>query len=245
MKEKAIFCWSGGKDSALCLHRVLQESKYEIVSLLTNVNEHYRRITMHGVSEELLDQQAKSIGLPLEKLYLSQTPDNNEYERKTEEILLKFKAGGVTHVIFGDIFLEDLRAYRENGLQKIGLQGVYPLWISAPADYRKETEKLFHEFIDLGFKSVTCCVNDALGEGMAGRLLDTAFLADLPSSADPCGENGEYHSFAFDGPIFKHPIPVKAGEKVYRPLEIKTDGASVTKGFWYCELHKDTSRKAP
>ena len=236
-KEKAVFYWSGGKDSALCLHRVLQEGKYEVLCLLTNVSEQYRRITMHGVSEELLDSQARSIGLPLEKIYLSQSPDNTEYERKTEETLLRFKARGVTKVIFGDIFLEDLRAYRDKGLQKAGMEGVYPLWVERQADYRKETEKLFREFLSLGFKSITCCVNDAfLNEHMVGRLLDEEFLSELPPNVDPCGENGEYHSFAFDGPIFNEPVPVKAGEKVYRPLEIKTDTDSVTRGFWYCEL---------
>ncbi len=232
-KEKCIFCWSGGKDSALALYTIGLEDKYEIVALLTTINAQFKRISMHGVREELLEEQAKSIGLPLIKMYVSEGT-NKEYEKEMEVLLLKYKLLGVTKVIFGDIFLEDLRLYRENNLAKVGLKAEFPLW-------KKDTKKLINEFIDLEFKTITCCVNDAsLKEENVGVEIDAAFLQALPKDVDPCGENGEYHTFCFDGPIFKNRIKFTLGEKVYKPLEIKkTDcniNATSTKGFWFCDL---------
>lgn len=230
----AIFCWSGGKDSSLCLHKVLQEKKYSVKFLLTTVNEQFKRISMHGVREELLDAQAKSLGISLVKIYVSEGT-NAEYERKMEEALLSFKAQGIEHVIFGDIFLEELRKYREDNLAKVGMKAIFPLW-------KQDTRLLLEEFLALKFKTLVCCTNDAyLGEDWAGRTIDRQFMNDLPKNVDPCGENGEYHTFCFEGPIFNTPISVKAGEKLYKPLEIKTTDdctlpAGKTKGFWFCEL---------
>lgn len=232
----AVFCWSGGKDSALCLHKVLQEKEYDVKYLLTTVNEQFKRISMHGVKEELLDEQAKQINIPLVKIYVNEGT-NAEYEKKMEEMLLKFKAEGINHVIFGDIFLEDLRKYSEDNLAKVGMTGVFPLW-------KQNTKELLKEFLDLKFKTIICCTNDAyLGEEWAGRIIDEKFLVELPSNIDACGENGEYHTFCFDGPIFKQAIEIKAGEKIYKPLEIKkTDDCNLpksqTNGFWFCELLK-------
>ena len=232
----AVFCWSGGKDSSLCLYKVLQEKKYDVKFLLTTVNEKFRRISMHGVREELLDEQAKQIGIPLVKIYVNEGT-NAEYEKKMEETLLRFKSEGINHVIFGDIFLEDLRKYREDNLAKVGMKGVFPLW-------KQDTRKLLEEFIALKFKTVLCCTNDAfLGKDWAGRIIDNDFLSQLPENVDACGENGEYHTFCFDGPIFKIPIKISVGEKIYKPLEVKTTDdcnlpASQTKGFWFCELMK-------
>lgn len=231
-KPKAIFCWSGGKDSALALYRVLQKNEVEIVALLTTLNKTYNRISMHGVREELLEKQASSIGLPLVKMYVSEG-SNTEYEKNMEEVLLKFKSEGVTEVIFGDIFLEDLRVYRENNLSKVRLNAVFPLW-------KENTNDLMNEFFRSGFKTITCCVNDAfLGEEHVGVEINSDFINKLPSSVDPCGENGEYHTFCYSGPVFKEEIRFKTGEKVYRPLEIKTadfDSEIKTKGFWFCDL---------
>ena len=227
-------CWSGGKDSAVCLYKVLQEKQYEVAYLLTTLNEKFKRVSMHGVREELLDEQARQIGIPLVKIYVSEGT-NAEYERKMEETLLKFKKAGIEHVIFGDIFLEDLRKYRENNLAKVGMKGIFPLW-------KLDTTKLLKDFLFLKFKTIICCTNDAyLGEEWAGRVIDEKFLSELPSNADACGENGEYHTFCFEGPLFKQPIKVKGGEKIYKPLEIKTADdcnmpRSQTKGFWFCEL---------
>ena len=231
MKAKAIFCWSGGKDSSLALYRALQDPQLEIVALLTTLNQTFRRISMHGVREELLDRQAAAIGLPLIKMFVSEG-SNAEYEKNMEALLTEYKAKGVTKVIFGDIFLEDLRAYREQNLGKVGLSAEFPLW-------KEDTGKLINEFFSLGFRTVICCVNDAyLGEESAGAELSPEFIKALPANVDPCGENGEYHTFCFEGPVFKAPVDFTAGEKVYRPLELKTADcdAGQTKGFWFCEL---------
>lgn len=235
MKPKAIFCWSGGKDSSLALYKVLKENKIEVVSLMTTLNQQYQRISMHGVREELLDRQAEAIGLPLVKMYVSEGT-NEEYEKNMENILLKFKSQGVTQVIFGDIFLEDLRTYRENNLKKVGLQATFPLW-------KQNTKVLIDEFIALGFRTITCCVNDGyLGEEAVGAEITEEFVRKLPSNVDPCGENGEFHTFCFEGPIFKKKIPFLVGEKLYRPLEIKKgddnvcSSNTITNGFWFSEL---------
>lgn len=232
-KQKCIFCWSGGKDSALALYKVLQENKYEVVALLTTLNENFKRVSMHGVREKLLDQQAASIGLPLIKMYVNEGT-NAEYEKNMEALLLEYKAKGVTKVIFGDIFLGDLRAYREKKLGKVGLTAEFPLW-------KEDTRKLVHEFLNLGFKTLTCCVNDAyLTEDSVGVEVDEKFIETLSKNIDPCGENGEYHTFCYAGPIFKTLIKFQIGEKVYKSLEIKTSDcmmdAPVTKGFWFCDL---------
>jgi len=232
MKAKAIFCWSGGKDSALALYKIIQGGEYEVVALLTTLNATYKRISMHGVREELLVKQAESIGLPLIKMYVSEGT-NSEYEKNMEALLQEYKTRGVTNVIFGDIFLEDLRAYRENNLSKVGLNAVFPLW-------KKNTNDLISEFLSLGFKTVICCVNDAyLGEETVGAKITQELINGLSKNIDPCGENGEYHTFCYEGPLFKKEINFKLGEKIYKPLELKTiDSAEEikTKGFWFAEL---------
>jgi uncharacterized protein (TIGR00290 family) len=231
-KEKCIFCWSGGKDSALALYTVLQENKYEVVALLTTLNAEFKRISMHGVREELLDKQAESIGLPLIKMYVKEGT-NSEYEKEMEKLLLKYKEQGVTKVIFGDIFLEDLRAYREKNLAKVGLIAEFPLW-------KRDTKELVNEFLHLKFKTITCCVNDAyLNEDKVGEEIDEEFIKTLPPNIDPCGENGEYHTFCYAGPLFTKDIKFSKGEKIYKSLEIKLQDdtkPTSTKGFWFCEL---------
>lgn len=240
-REKVVFCWSGGKDSALALNRLLTDGRYEIVSLLTTCNEHFQRVSMHGVRLELLEAQAGAIGLPLEKVFTSQRSSNDEYESKMSAALMAHKARGVTSCVFGDIFLEDLRRWREENLARAGLRGIFPIW-------KVDSRELIREFIDLEFGSVICCVNDAyLDENAVGKNIDAAFIASLPATVDPCGENGEFHSFAFAGPIFKQPVKFTLGEKVYRPVEqthpsahptpvCPLPGARATKGFWFCDL---------
>lgn len=235
MKKKAIFCWSGGKDSALALYKISLEDKFEVIALLTTFSAEFKRVSMHGVREELLEMQAASIGLPLLKVYVSEGT-NAEYEKNMEKILKEQMEKGVSHVIFGDIFLEDLRAYRENNLAKIGLNALFPLW-------KQDTSILVNEFLDAGFRTMTCCVNDAcLTEKHVGMEITREYIAALPASVDPCGENGEFHTFCFEGPIFSESIKIRTGEKLYRPLEIKTTdecSPSATKGFWFCELNAD------
>lgn len=230
MKEKAIFNWSGGKDSALCLYKIMQAQQYDIECLLTTVNEQYQRISMHGVRVDLLDAQAKSIGLPSVKVPIPELPTMEVYEGIMEIVLKNLKAQGATASIFGDIFLEDLRQYRENKLSALNLKGVFPLW-------KMPTHKLIREFIDLGFKTIVACVNDQyLDKSFAGRVIDNDFLNDLPGNVDPCGENGEFHTFVFDGPIFSNPISLCTGEVVYRKYETNDSANMIENGYWYCDL---------
>lgn len=208
--EKAVFNWSGGKDSALALHRIQKEGLLEIQTLLTSVNAQHDRVSMHGVRRELLHQQAESIQLPLQELMLPENPDMQTYNQLLADTMRKLQDSGVTHSIFGDIFLEDLRAYREEKLREIGMFGVFPLW-------KGGTRDLIEEFLELGFKTIVVCVNgDFLDASFVGRVIDEQFLADLPGNVDPCGENGEFHTFVFDGPIFSKPVAFEVGEVVTR-----------------------------
>ena len=231
-KPKAIFSWSGGKDSAYCLNKVLSENLFDIKYLLTSINYNFKRISMHGVREELLNAQAESIGIPLLKVWVKEGT-NAEYEKQMENILLKAKADGIEYVIFGDIFLEDLRIYRENNLAKIGMKGIFPLW-------KMDTTYLINDFLLKKFKTITCCVNDSyLNEDWVGRKINKSFIEQLPVIVDPCGENGEYHTFCYDGPLFKKKILFSVGEKLYKPLEIKTTDDSVCTSntvFWFIDL---------
>ena len=211
MKEPVLFSWSGGKDSSLALHRVRQEGKYRVVALLTVLSQDYDRISHHGVRSALLEQQADSLGLPLEPVYLSVSASNKEYEAKMGQLLIRYRDSGVASVVFGDIFLEDLRKYREEKLAQVDMKGLFPLW-------KEDTAALVRRFIALGFKAVLCCVNPKLlRPSFAGREIDEQFIADLPPTVDPCGENGEFHSFVYEGPIFKKRIDHRIGEVVVRP----------------------------
>jgi uncharacterized protein (TIGR00290 family) len=231
--EPILFCWSGGKDSALALHRILQSAKYDVKYLLTTLSKEYQRISMHGVREQLLEMQAKSIGIELIKVFVS-SGSNEEYEQKMKDTLFQLKKAGVEKVAFGDIFLEDLRVYREKMLEQVGMKAVFPLW-------KENTKNLAEDFVRSGFKAITCCVNDGfLKEPYLGNELDTRFFNSLPKDVDMCGENGEYHSFVYDGPFFKNTLKIKTGEKIYKPLEIKfADNNSATKGFWYIDILPD------
>lgn len=228
-KIKALFCWSGGKDSAYCLHKVISEGQYEIVYLLTTLNANFKRISMHGIREELLDKQAESLGIPLLKAWVKEG-SNLEYEQQMERILIQVKAEGIEHVIFGDIFLEDLRAYREANLAKVNMKAVFPLWKIA-------TGELLRSFIALNFKTVLCCTSDAyLNEEWVGIQIDETFQKTLPANVDPCGENGEYHTFCYDGPVFRTPVLFSKGEKTYKPLPEEFQQKDGVKGFWYIDL---------
>ena len=208
-----LFSWSGGKDSALALHALLQEPQWEVVGLLTSVSDEYRRVSHHGVREELLDAQAEAIGLPLDKLRLPAGGGpctNDQYEALVGAKLAEYVERGVRHVGHGDIFLADLRAYREKNLAKLGMTGVFPIW-------QRDTRELVQSFVDLGFRAVLCCVEGAKLDGsFVGRELNLDLVADLPPGIDPCGENGEYHSFVYDGPIFGQPVEFEIGIRVCR-----------------------------
>lgn len=209
-KEKIVFSWSGGKDSSLALHDIRQSGRYEVVSLLTTVTEGYDRICMHGVRRELLDRQAEAVGIPCHPIYMSQVSSNQEFEEKLTKALLHFKAQGIRKIAFGDIFLEDLKKYRDDLLARIGMEGVYPIW-------RQDSRGLVERFIQTGFKAFLVCVNTAvLDASFAGRMIDADLLRDLPPAVDPCGENGEFHSYVFDGPLFNREVKIKRGERVIR-----------------------------
>ncbi|KAF2337031.1 Dph6-related ATP pyrophosphatase [Flavobacterium daemonense] len=240
--KKALFNWSSGKDSALALYKILQNPAYKIECLLTSVNQKFQRISMHGVRVELLEVQAKSIGIPLKILEIPEMPTMEVYENVMSEALIELKKEGISHSVFGDIFLEDLRKYREDQLAKLVFEGVFPIW-------KIPSHDLIQEFISLGFKTIVVCVNERyLDKSFVGRIIDQDFINDLPENVDVCGENGEFHTFAFDGPIFSEPINFEIGEIVYRKYEKpKTEDSSNSAcdtnnetafdyGFWYCDL---------
>jgi uncharacterized protein (TIGR00290 family) len=219
MAEKIIFTWSGGKDSAMALYELQRTHRYEVSALLTTITEDYERISMHGVRRILLERQADSLGLSLEKVFISKNISNEEYEFKMQEALIKYRTTGVSSVVFGDIFLEDLRKYREDNLSKVDMKGIFPIW-------KSDTTKLAHTFIDLGFKAVVTCVDsNVLDKKFVGRVFDEQFLSELPSTVDPCGENGEFHSFVYDGPIFRERIAFTMGDIVLRDNR-----------FYFCDL---------
>lgn len=222
MSTPILFCWSGGKDSAMALHALLQDH-VPIAALLTTVTETYDRISMHGVRRELLVQQAQSIGLPLHEVRIPPQCVNPIYEARMEEALRFYYDAGVRTVAFGDIFLEDLRAYREKNLARIGMTALFPIWKHARHGGR-DTRQLIRSFHAAKFRAIAVCVDPkVLDPSFAGRELDAAFLRDLPPKVDPCGENGEFHTFVFDGPIFRHPIPVTLGEVIERDSFVYCD----------------------
>jgi uncharacterized protein (TIGR00290 family) len=208
--EKVILCWSGGKDSALALHELQQGSNYEVATLLTTITEDYDRVSMHGVRRSLLEEQARHIGLPIERVFITKDASNDDYASRMTAALNRYKRQGVLRVAFGDIFLEEVREYRERNLARVGMRGLFPLW-------GKDSAELARSFITLGFQAIITCVDTrALDKSFSGRLLDAAFLDDLPSGVDPCGENGEFHSFVFDGPVFREKVAFEIGEQLLR-----------------------------
>jgi uncharacterized protein (TIGR00290 family) len=210
MSEKVVVAWSGGKDSALALYEVLNSGSYEVLELLTTVAKDQDRISIHGVRRVLLEQQAQALRLPLEELFLPKGASNAEYEAELLKTLQRHRDNGVSSVVFGDLFLADIRKYRDHILAKAGLKGVFPLW-------KKDTKQLARVFITLGFKAVITSVDSTvLGKAFAGREYDEMFLSDLPVSVDPCGENGEFHTFVYDGPIFSEKVDFKKGELALR-----------------------------
>jgi uncharacterized protein (TIGR00290 family) len=216
--EDVLFCWSGGKDSAMALHALQSAQSHRVTALLTTVTEEFDRVSMHGVRRALLERQAESIGLPLHAVLIPPQCVNATYEARMNEALNEYLGRGVRRVAFGDIFLEDLRVYRERNLAQIGMRALFPIW-------KRDSRELARDFLRLGFQAITVCVDPrVLDSSFAGRVLDESFFADLPPSVDPCGENGEFHTFVFDGPVFNTPIRFATGEKVLRD------------GFCFCDL---------
>ena len=205
----------------MALHALQSTHEHRVTALLTTVTEEYDRISMHGVRRVLLERQAESIGLPLHAVLIPPQCINATYELRMKQALSEHLARGVKSVAFGDIFLEDLRVYREENLARIGMHALFPIW-------KRDTRELARDFLRLGFQAIAVCVDPrVLDSSFAGRVLDESFFADLPPGVDPCGENGEFHTFVFDGPVFRTPIRFATGEKVLRD------------GFWFCDLLPD------
>ncbi|HEX3430958.1 MAG TPA: diphthine--ammonia ligase [Rhizomicrobium sp.] len=211
-----IVSWSGGKDSALALYEVQKTRPVE--ALLTTITRDFDRISMHGVRRVLLEQQAASLGLPLREVLISKGAGNDEYEASFGAALADPRDRGIDSVVFGDLYLADIRAYRDALLARHAMRGLYPLW-------GRNTAELIRDFLALGFCAAVVCVDPAkLDSSFAGRVIDDAFLSDLPRNVDPCGENGEFHTFVYDGPNFRRPIAFGFGEIVPRD------------GFWFADL---------
>ncbi len=223
MPEPILLSWSGGKDSALALHTLRSSPDFEPAGLLTTLNEDYDRISVHGVRRELLERQAESIGLPLRKVLIPRDCPNEIYEDRLAAALREVKSQRIHHVAFGDLFLEDIRVYREKQMAALGLEPVFPVW-------GLDTAQLARDFLRLGFQAVLVCVDsEALAPTFVGRSFDEALLRDLPPRVDPCGENGEFHTFVHAGPIFREPVAIRLGRVEERGR------------FWFRELEPGSS----
>lgn len=221
--------WSSGKDSALALFYLLHGNQFEVLKLLTSVNTQFDRISMHGVRHSLLQKQAAAIRIPLDILAIPGEVSMEDYNQLMKQKMNSLIEEGISHAAFGDLALEDLKLYREQKLAEVGMTAVFPLW-------KKDTNQTVREFISLGFKAITVCADAKfLDDSFVGRIIDDQFLADLPANVDPCGENGEFHSFVFDGPIFSKPVEFELGEKSKRNFESK-ENAQWNNSFWYCDL---------
>jgi uncharacterized protein (TIGR00290 family) len=219
MLEKVILSWSGGKDSAMAFMELARDARYRIVSLLTTITSGYERISMHGVRVSLLEEQANSLGVPLVKVTIPEGSSNEQYETAMRSVLTRVQEDGVRTVAFGDLFLEDIRRYREDKLAQVSMKALFPIW-------KRDTRELADTFLKTGFRAILVCVDSKLlDRSFVGRAFDESLLADLPPGVDPCGENGEFHTFVHAGPIFNHPILVRSGEVVLRENR-----------FWYCDL---------
>lgn len=218
MATKTVMCWSGGKDSAFALWRVQQDPAYEVIGLLTTLTEGYGRVSMHGVREDLLRAQANALGLPLYRVWIPQACVNPVYEAAMGRAVDEIRADGAEAVAFGDLFLEDVRAYRERQMAGSGITPIFPIW-------GEDTADLAQEVIRTGFRATIVCVDPTqVPAELASREYDQSLLADLPASADPCGERGEFHTFVWDAPNYGAPIVVCGGETVERD------------GFWFADL---------
>jgi uncharacterized protein (TIGR00290 family) len=234
-KKRVTISWSGGKDSAFALYKILQSGEYTVAGLHTIINEETRRVGMHGVREEMMDQQVEAIGLPLTKLYLESSESHQAYNALMTKYYQKCANDKIEGVVFGDIFLEDLKQFRETLLGPAGLEGIYPLW-------KMDTRGLIHDFLHTGFRTLICAANASLfSEQQLGKTIDQELIDQLPHSVDPCGENGEFHTFIYDGPIFKKALEFKRGETVKRTYSFKKindQGSTETIdiSFWFQDL---------
>lgn len=235
-KLKISLSWSGGKDSAYALWKLQQDPDYVVSRLHTTFGETSKRVGMHGIHESLIEKQAEAIGLPLDKIYYPASGDNQAYEKAMNAYLDKLESEAIYHIAYGDIFLEDLKKYRENQLATRGFEGVFPLW-------GKDTEVLAEEFINSGFKTLICAADaDKIDKAWVGKIFDRDFLTGLTQNIDPCGENGEFHTFCYEGPIFSDSIAVVLKEKISNTYKFENEnGIKVEKRYWFQEIALKTT----
>lgn len=221
--------WSSGKDAAYALFELQRNSEFKVDLLFTTILKETQRIGMHGLSRAMLETQSKAIGLPLKVLELENPSEMSVYERQVKESIEDLKELGYEACAFGDIFLEDLKNYREKQLKEVGIQAQFPIW-------KKNTKRQFHDFLEAGFKAVVVSANAKWFDAdFVGRVLDEKFLTDLPSEVDPCGENGEFHTFCYDGPIFRNAVNYKVGEKCIKSYPSPNkEGEKID--FWFCDI---------
>jgi len=234
-KKKITISWSGGKDSAFALHKILKSDEFEIVSLHTVINEETERVGMHGVHQALIERQASAIGLPLTKLYLGGSESHDAYIKLMIDFYVQCANEDIHAVVFGDIFLEDLKSFREALLNVTGLRGIYPLW-------KLDTGMMIQDFTAAGFKTLICAANAKyFSEGAMGKTIGDDFASSLPAPVDPCGENGEFHTFVYDGPVFKNPVAFGMGDVVqkkysYQVLNEQGLPEQAETFFWFQDL---------
>jgi uncharacterized protein (TIGR00290 family) len=225
MKKKIVVSFSGGKDAVLALHRIQNSDEWEVESLLTTLTEDYDRTTMHGIRNELLELQAESLGMPIRRVWIPQDCPNEIYQQRMEDAVDKIREDGINYIMFGDIFLEDVKNYREKMLKGTGLTPIFPLW-------KEDSFSLIKEFTEKGFKTVLCCVDtQKLNRSFVGKVIDQTFINDFPKDLDICGENGEFHTFVFDGPNFSFPIHYELGE-----TRIAIDMFTKEERFFYVDI---------
>lgn len=233
MTVNAFLNWSTGKDAAYALYILQRGNEYNVVRLMTTVNESFGRVSMHGIREEVLRRQADCLGLPLDIVYLTEKLSLLEYEAIITQQLVAYKEEGICDSVYGDILLEDLKTFREEQLNRLDIRGVFPLW-------NKNTRELVEEMVNVGMKAIVVCVNEQyLDKSFVGRVIDKQFIADLPVGVDPCGENGEFHTFVFDGPMFKSAVPFEIGDIVYKtydaPKQCNLEEIHHY-GFWFLDI---------
>jgi len=236
-KIQTVLNWSSGKDAALAYEMLRNNNTYEVKYLLTTINSEHDRVFMHGLRSTLLDIQAERMGLPLIKVSLPPSPDDSLYKNAMQENMSQLKAEGIAAAAFGDIFLEDIKQYRESQLKTVGIKAVFPLW-------KQNSKDLVAMIEETGIEAIIVCVSEKyLGKDFLGRKINKAFLDMLPENVDPCGENGEFHTFVCNAPYFSSPIPIKTGETVYKnyaPVSDKADDTKWDSGFYFLDILPDT-----
>lgn len=227
MHNRTAFFWSTGKDSALALYHLLQDQSISVTRLITTINNDLQRVIMHGTPIHLVKRQLKSLNIPSYLMPIETSATMEAYEHGLSLIIQDIKSEGIHQVAFGDIFLEDLKSYRINQMSQLGMGALFPIW-------KRDTQELLIEFIELGFKAIVVCANEKLGSNFLGREINESFLSELPEGIDPCGENGEFHTFCYDGPIFNKPIEFQLGKKVKHSYPNPTGDGEVN--FWFQDL---------